>query len=360
MSEAVPAVQAARDPLASRIPITVITGFLGSGKTTLLGKLLRHPGMDRAAVVINEFGDVPLDHELVASSTERTALLASGCLCCTLRTDLQETLRDLYARRRAGEVIDFDRIFVETTGLADPVPVLHSLQTDGFLAAHFRLNGVVTLVDAVNGSGQLDREPEAVKQAAVADRLVVTKTDIAGADDVAALRERLARLNPYARIATAVAGELDPRFLADIAPASAAAGDDELDRWLPRAAAALAQSGEPRLFERPIWAGGPHDARVRSFCLRFDEPFTWDALHTVLETLAALRGPDLLRMKGIVRVVGEPGPVVVQGAQHVFHEPVRLAATGTSEPGSRIVFIVRDIAPDAVRALFAAVAGLAS
>ncbi|HET9471970.1 MAG TPA: GTP-binding protein [Usitatibacter sp.] len=320
---------------------------------------MRHPGMDRAAVVINEFGDVPLDHELIAASTERTALLANGCLCCTLRTDLQETLRDLYAQRRAGEVIDFDRVFVETTGLADPVPVLHSLQTDGFLGAQFRLNGVVTLVDAVNGSGQLDREPEAVKQAAVADRLVVTKTDLVDAARREALMDRLARLNPYARMATAVAGDLDPRFLADIAPASVAAGDDELDRWLPRAAAALAQSPQARLFERPMGAAGPHDARVRAFCLRFEEPFTWDGLHAVLETLAALRGPDLLRMKGIVRVAGEPAPVVVQGAQHVFHEPVRLAARGMVEPGSRIVFIVRDIAPEAIRALFAAVAALA-
>jgi G3E family GTPase len=354
-----PTAEAARDPLASRIPITVITGFLGSGKTTLLGKLLRHPGMDRAAVIINELGDVPLDHELVAASTERTALLANGCLCCTLRTDLQETLRDLYAKRRAGEVIDFDRIFVETTGLADPVPVLHSLQTDGFLGAQFRLNGVVTLVDAVNGIGQLDREPEAVKQAAVADRLVVSKTDLVDAAQREALLARLARLNPYAQVATAVNGELDPRFLADIAPASVAAGDAELDCWLPRAAAALAQSPQPRLFERPMGAGA-HDARVHAFCLRFDEPFTWDGLHTVLEALAALRGPDLLRMKGIVRVVGEAGPVVVQGAQHVFHEPVRLSGTASAEPGSRIVFIVRDIAPEAIRALFAAVAALAS
>ena len=144
------------DPLASRLPVTVITGFLGSGKTTLLRRLLRHPGMNRAAVVINEFGDVALDHELVEASSEQVTLLGNGCLCCTMRTDLQQTLRDLYIRRRAGEVIDFDRVFVETTGLADPVPVLHTLQTDGLLAAQFRLNGVVTLVDAVNGAGQLD------------------------------------------------------------------------------------------------------------------------------------------------------------------------------------------------------------
>src|SRR5471032_1820999 len=170
---------AGRDPLAGKIPVTVITGFLGSGKTTLLAKLLRHPAMNRAAVIINEFGEVGIDHELVEASTERMALLANGCLCCTVRTDLQETLRGLFIKRRAGEVIDFDRVFVETSGLADPVPVLHSLQADGLLGAQFRVDGVVTLVDAVNGMGQLDAMPEAAKQAAVADRLVITKTDIA-------------------------------------------------------------------------------------------------------------------------------------------------------------------------------------
>src|SRR6266568_4083808 len=167
------------DPLASRLPVTVITGFLGSGKTTLLRRLLRHPEMNRAAVIINEFGDVALDHELVAASSEQMTLLSNGCLCCTLRTDLQETLRELFVKRRAGEVIDFDRVFVETTGLADPIPVLHTLQTDGLLGAQYRLNGVVTVVDAVNGMGQLDAEASAVKQAAVADRIVITKTDLA-------------------------------------------------------------------------------------------------------------------------------------------------------------------------------------
>ena len=188
------------DPLASRLPVTVITGFLGSGKTTLLRRLLRHPGMNRAAVIINEFGDVALDHELVAASSEQMTLLSNGCLCCTLRTDLQETLRELFIKRRAGEVIDFDRVFVETTGLADPIPVLHTLQTDGLLGAQYRLNGVVTLVDAVNGSGQLDTMPEAVKQAAVADRLVITKTDIADRDTVERLQQRLAAMNPFALI----------------------------------------------------------------------------------------------------------------------------------------------------------------
>src|SRR5689334_2887459 len=168
-----------RDTLAGKLPVSLITGFLGSGKTTLLRHLLRDPRMNRAAVIINEFGEVGIDHELVAASSEQMTLLGNGCLCCTVRTDLQETLRELFIRRRAGEVIDFDRVFIESTGLADPVPVLHSFQSDGLLGAQYRLDGVVTVVDAVNGMGQLDSMPEAVKQAALADRIVLSKTDIA-------------------------------------------------------------------------------------------------------------------------------------------------------------------------------------
>ncbi|MGE5096650.1 MAG: CobW family GTP-binding protein, partial [Betaproteobacteria bacterium] len=217
------------DPFAARLPVTLITGFLGSGKTTLLRRLLTHPGMDHAAVVINEYGDVPLDHELVASSSEQMTLLSNGCLCCTLRTDLQETLRELFVKRRAGEVIDFDRVFVETTGLADPIPVLHTLQTDGLLGVQYRLNGVVTVVDAVNGMGQLDSQPEAVKQAAVADRIVISKTDLAQPADVERLIERLRAMNGFAQVATAVQGVVEPEWLASIAPARTTAPEEELE-----------------------------------------------------------------------------------------------------------------------------------
>ena len=335
------------DAIAAKIPVTILTGFLGSGKTTLLGKLLRHPGMNRAAVIINEFGAVPLDHELVASSSEQTTLLANGCLCCALRSDLQETLRELFAQRRAGEVIDFDRVFVETTGLADPIPILHTLQTDALLGAQYRLNGLVTLVDAVNGMAQLDREAEAVKQAAVADRLVITKTDLVDAATVSRLTERLAAMNPYAKVSTAVNGEIDPARLADIAPSSVAASKEALERWLPRVLDAVAGMKDRRT----------HDSGVESFCLWFDEPFTWDGLNAVLQTLASLRGPDMLRMKGIVRVQGEKGPVVIQGAQHVFHPPVTLEGS-SDEPRSRIVFIVRNISRQSIENLFKAVAAL--
>ena len=344
---------AGRDPLAGRIPLTLITGFLGSGKTTLLARLLRHPAMNRAAVIINEFGEVGIDHELVAASTERMALLANGCLCCSVRTDLQETLRELFIRRRAGEVIDFDRVFVETSGLADPVPVLHSLQSDGLLGAQFRVDGVVTLVDAVNGMGQLDTMPEAAKQAAVADRIVITKTDIAEAATFARLERRLAEMNRHAMIVTAVNGELDPGSLANIGPASRSPDAGGLERWLGATARQSATDPGSYLGERI--ARSTHDASIRTFCLWFEQPFTWDSLNTALQTLTALRGPDLLRVKGIVNVAGEPGPVVLQGAQHIFHPPVTLANWPSAERRSRIVFIVRNLGREPVEALFAAV-----
>jgi G3E family GTPase len=348
------------DPLASRLPVTVITGALGSGKTTLLRRLLRHPGMNRAAVIINEFGDVGIDHELVAASSEQMTLLSNGCLCCTLRTDLQETLRELFVKRRAGEVIDFDRIFVETTGLADPIPVLHTLQTDALLGAQYRLDGVVTLVDAVNGDGQLDSMPEAVKQAAVADRLVITKTDIADAAAVDRIGRRLKAMNPFAICTSAVDGELDPADLANIGPRSVSARCAELDRWLGSSDSLSSQEGAQRKYlrDRVMGEAPAHDSAIRSFCLWFDKPLTWDALNASLHALTALRGPDLLRLKGIVRVAGEPAPIVIQGAQHVFHPPVALAPGQANEPRSRIVFIVRNIPRESIEALFAAVGAL--
>ena len=343
---------AGRDPLAGRLPVTLITGFLGSGKTTLLRRLLRDPGMNRAAVIINELGEVGIDHELVAQSSEQMTLLANGCLCCAVRTDLQETLRELFIKRRAGEVIDFDRVFVETTGLADPVPVLHTLQSDGLLGAQYRLDGVVTLVDAVNGMASLDAAPEAPRQVAVADRIVVTKTDLAPAEALAALHRRLEGMNPYAARVEAVNGELDVEFLRAIGPRNARASVADVSRW-------LAPSGSPDVTGEGAYLGKAaralHDPSIRSFCLWFDKPFTWDSFSAAVQVLTSLRGPDLLRVKGLVNVEGERGPVVVQGAQHVFHPPVTLEAWSGEDRRSRIVFITRNLERDAVAALFAAV-----
>ncbi|HMH17382.1 MAG TPA: GTP-binding protein [Burkholderiales bacterium] len=346
----------APDPLAGRLPVSLITGFLGSGKTTLLKHLLRDPGMNRAAVIINEFGEVGIDHELVASSSESMTLLSNGCLCCTVRTDLQETLRELFIKRRAGEVIDFDRVFVETTGLADPVPVMHTLQTDGMLGAQYRLDCVITLVDAVNGMGNLDTMPEAAKQAAVADRIVITKSDIATPGAVAALEARLEAMNPYAARRVAVNGEVDVAFLRDVGPKSTRATPKELDRWLAPSGEAPAEGAYLGKRVRT----GAHDASIRSFCLWFEKPFTWDTFTAAVQVLTSLRGPDLLRVKGLVNVAGESGPVLVQGAQHVFHPPVTLDAWSGEDRRSRLVFITRNLPREAVEALFAAVGTLSA
>ena len=345
------------DPFASRLPITIITGFLGSGKTTLLSRLLRHPGMNRAAVIINEFGEVGLDHELVEASNEQMMLLANGCLCCTVRTDLQETLRELFVRRRRGEVIDFDRVFIETTGLADPAPVLHSLASDGLLGAQYRLNGVVTLVDAVNGFDSLDTMAEAAKQAALADRLIITKSDIAPAAVVDRLRQRLQSMNPYALVAIAVAGELDPEQLMNIAPTNLSSLSAEPNRWLSASEPALSSvaDGDKVSNASTHSSQSSHDAAIQSYCLWFDRPFTWEALNASLQVLTALRGQDLLRVKGIINVAGEAGPVAIHGVQHIFHPPVKMDRWHSDERRSRIVFIVRNIPRPAIEALFGAV-----
>ncbi|HSD53965.1 MAG TPA: GTP-binding protein [Burkholderiales bacterium] len=340
-----------RDPLAGRLTVSVVTGFLGSGKTTLIRRLLTHPGMNRVAVVINEFGEVGIDSALVAASSESITLLANGCLCCTMRTDLQETLRELFVKRRAGEVIDFDRVVVETTGLADPAPVIQTFASDTLLAAQYQLDGVVTLVDAVNGAVQLDAQVEAVKQAAVADRLLVTKADLAGSAAVQALRARLQALNPHAAVAEAVQGAIDPAFFLDIGLRTARADGAHLDRW-------LGSSGDAEGYLGNRLATGTHDRAIRSFVLWFDRPFSWSTFTSAMELLTSMRGPDLLRVKGLVNVEGERGPVVVQGVQHIFHPPVTLDAWPDEGRRSRLVFITRNISREAVTALFAAVDGL--
>jgi len=309
--------------------------------------------MNRVAVVINEFGEVGIDHALVAASSENITLLANGCLCCTVRTDLQETLRELFAQRRAGAVIDFDRVVVETTGLADPAPVIQTFAADTLLAAQYRLDGVVALVDAVNGERQLDAQPEAVKQAAVADRLLLTKTDLAGAAEVEGLRARLRSLNPRAEFAVAVHGEIDPSFFLDIGLRTARADAAQLERWL---GASGSSEGEAYLGKR--LASGAHDRAIRSFVLWFDQPFSWQTFSAAMELLTSMRGPDLLRVKGLLNVEGERGPVLVQGVQHIFHPPTTLEAWPSEDRRSRLVFITRNIPQEAVVALFSAVGGL--
>jgi len=337
--------------------VTLVTGFLGSGKTTLIRRLLAHPGMERSAVIVNEFGEVGIDHTLVAASSEQVTLLANGCLCCAVRTDLQETLRELFAQRRAGQVIDFDRVLIETSGLADPAPVMQTLATDALLGAQYRLDGVVTLVDAVNGAQQLESEREAAKQVALADRVLLTKTDLVTATQVEAIRDRIGELNPQAPLAVVIDGAIDPAELRDIGLANTYGDPPSVYRWLGRSAFDAQVSSEPYLGAR-LAANARHDSSIRTFVLTLDTPFTWQSFSSTMELLASLRGPDLLRVKGLVNVTGESGPVVVQGVQHIFHPPVTLAAWPDADRRSRLVFIARNIPRAAVETLFSAVGGL--
>lgn len=337
------------DPLAGKLPVTLITGALGSGKTTLVRALLQRPGMDRVAVVINEIGEIGIDDDLVRMVTENVALMANGCLCCTVRTDLQETLRELFGQRRAGQVADFDRVIVETTGLADPAPIVQTLGADGMLSAHYRLDGVVTLVDAVNGPGQLDSQPEALRQVLLADLLCITKTDLAEAAGVASLQAMLSGLNPRAAQRQLSMGEIDPAELTGLGLASARGGDDALRFLGERAEPADADA--PRHLKDVLPAR--HDPRVQTLSLRFAAPFGWDGFSAALDLLIRLRGPDLLRVKGIVNVEGRP--VVVQGVQHVMHPTVTLERWPSDDRDTRLVFITRGIAPAQVRRLFEAV-----
>jgi G3E family GTPase len=337
-----------RDPLAGKIPVTLITGFLGSGKTTLISRLVRHPDMNRVAVVINEVGEIGIDHDLVSQSSENISLLANGCICCSVRTDLQETLRDLFARRHAGEIFDFDRVIIETTGLADPAPVIQTLISDTLIGARFRLDGLVALVDAVNGLGTLDTQPEAVKQVAVADRLFISKSDLASPGGLAALQHRLSDINPLARQGTVVQGDLAPSELIGLGLGSARASEHTL-RFLGESidspATGLDAPGR-YLGER----AARHDPALRTLSLRFQSPFTWSSFSSALDLLTQMRGPDLLRVKGIVNVDGKP--VVVQGVQHLFHPPVELDHWPSEDHESRLVFITRHIEAEVIRRLF--------
>jgi G3E family GTPase len=318
-------------PRTDPVPLTVLTGFLGAGKSTLLNHILRQPEMAGTAVLVNEFGEIGLDHLLVERLDETTVLLNAGCLCCTVRGDLTRALRDLVPRIEAGQV---RRVVVETTGLADPAPILQTLIGDPLAATRFRLDGVGTVVDAVHAMGQLDRQPEAVKQVAVADRLVLTKTDLA---DPAPLRARLAALNPGAPILVADHGRIGAEALlgADFDPAAKSA---EIQGWLN----VEAYSGHHHHHHDV----NRHDAGIRAFAMTFDRPLHWQGVGTWLEMMIATQGEKLLRVKGILNLEGQDRPVVVHGVQHLFHPPALLAAWPEGDPRtSRLVMIVRDMDP---------------
>ena len=322
----------------AKIPVTIVTGFLGAGKTTLVRRFLATPEGEGTAVVINEFGSVGIDDALVRVSTDEVTLLGNGCLCCNTRSDLQIALRNLVAEREQGTLPHFKRILIETSGLADPGPILQTFSTDRALGGEFHVEVVVTMVDAVGGLDTLEWSAEARKQAILADRLVISKTDLAGAKSVGPLMSRLRTLNPRAANHTAVGGELDPRCLVETDVTSPAADD--------------ARAG--------FIAEAAHSDGIASFLFTEETPLAWDVFARSMDTLIALRGPDLLRVKGFLNVAGCRGPVVVQVVQHLAHPPVELAAWPDHDRTSRLVFITRNISERQVRDLLSAVRALAA
>jgi G3E family GTPase len=333
------------------VPLTVLTGFLGAGKTSLLNRLIHDPALAETAVIINEFGEIGLDHLLVKPVRDGVVLLQSGCLCCTLRGDLVEALELLLRDLDNGRVA-FRRMILETTGLADPAPVLQTAMAHPYLVQRLRLDGVITVVDAVNAEATLDAHMESVKQVAVADRIVLTKTDLLPApqrqEAVQALRARLAALNPAAPVLDAAAGEASPQSLIGCGLIDPDAKIPDVKRWLAEEAYA---AHEPHAHHHHD--PNRHDARIRAFTLTSQAPIPAASFEMFIDLLRSLHGPKLLRLKGIVKLAEEPArPLVIHGVQHVLHPPVRLEAWPDADERTRIVLITRDLREGEVRPLF--------
>jgi G3E family GTPase len=343
---------------AEPIPLSVITGFLGAGKTTLLNRLLRDPGLRETAVLVNEVGEIGLDHLFYEIIDGETVLLPGGCLCCSVRGDLVNSLEDILRGHDNGKNTPFRRVVIETTGLADPASVLHAVMTHPYLVQRYRLDGVVTLVDAVNGSATLDEHREAVKQAAIADRLVLTKTDLAGAEGLAVLRARLKALNPGAPILDSAKGEASAAALLDAGLYDPSSKIPDVKRWLAAAAVEAAEHAHHHHDDGDPDHRHHHDDRVRVFTLASEAAIPAARLESFLDLLRSIHGAKLLRLKGIVQLAEEPDqPVVLHAVQHVMHPPARLATWPDQDRRSRIVCVTWDLDPAIVRRLFGAFLG---
>lgn len=345
------------------LPITVLTGFLGSGKSTILKALLRHPEMSGTAVIVNEFGEVGLDDALIAHAEEETVLLPSGCVCCATRGDLVAALNRLFEQMQDGSIPEIRRVVLETSGLADPAPIAHTLMTEDTLFRLYALDGIVTTVDGELGGDQLGAHYEPAKQIAVADRIVITKADRADAESLAALERHIERLNPAAEIRRVVMGETSPELVTGLGAFEPVAARADAAGWLSADAVEQAATHAHHPHEHADHAcigadcahpdhvhDHQHTHGVRSFCLTFDEPLDGQKLSFAIELLRMTHGHKLLRVKAIAAIAGEPLPFVIHGVQHVFYPPATLDAwPDANDTRSRFVFITKDLSEAVVR-----------
>jgi G3E family GTPase len=323
------------------LPVSIITGFLGSGKTTLLNRLLQHDSLKNSLVIINEFGEVGIDHLLVSAPADNMRLLANGCLCCEVKGELVETLTEVSVKRANGEIPAYDRVLIETTGLADPVPIVQTIVTDADLSKLYRLDTVVGVVDALHAVSQLARQSEVAKQIAVSDIVLLSKTDLVDADALTEVEGAVRKINGGAEVLKAMHGEVHPDALFGRSAPDGEARIADLERWL---GADNAASGS-RTYT-------PHAADIRTYTLYHDGPVTASGVATWLSMLASFRGPQLLRVKGIINVGGDP--YIVHAVQTVIHEPVALERWPSDDKRTRIVFIVRGVERAALERTFTA------
>ena len=391
--------------IGKAIPLTVLTGYLGSGKTTLLKRLLEDPAMAGTAVIINEFGEVGIDDALMEKADEDTVLLPSGCVCCAVRGDLVEALEKLHTKSLWGDIPPIRRVVLETTGLADPTPIVHTLMTEERVYRIYQLDAVVTTVDGQLGLAQIDEQFEPAKQIAIADRIVVTKTDIADLGELGLLEGRIRRLNRSAKIQWAVKGGIAPSELIGLGAHEPAITGADPERWLaaesfvapsdahknsahgPVAGGQLKGKQEPHVHGLECGADCGHDHGdhhhthdrncvdascthpahvhahlhgISSFCLTFVEPLEGPEVSNALQLLAQLYGPKLLRVKGILNVKDQPKPFVVHGVQHIFYPPDTLEKWPSADRTSRLVFITKDLPESLVRRHFKPFVGVAA